>query len=127
MINGQNDLEELKIALNLVKNIDENNLLFRSFSSIDRIFVLYFQQKNRKETEEKQIINFMFQCINTYGVDALTLFRHLKYSNEKNNIIQRFHDEYEEKYSFNIINSFLFERPVETKKNNREKKKIYQF
>ena len=124
MTNKQNDPEEIKIALNLVKNIKENNVLFRGFSSIQRILNIYFSQPNRNKNEEKQIINFIFQCIDTFGLNAVSLFKHLKKSEEKNNIIKRLHDEYDEKYSFNMINSFIFERPFDLIQEKDESKKI---
>lgn len=119
-----NDPEELRIALNLVKNIKENNLLIRNLDSIDRIFKLYFNQINRNQSEEKLIVNFIFQCIDTYGINASSLFRYLRNSNEKNDIIHRFHQNYEEKFSFNIINSFLFENSNEKIESNNEERKM---
>lgn len=101
--------KELQIALNLVNNIRENNLIGRDLSSLDRIIQIYFKQKKRNISEEKQVIEFLFQYLDIHGSDASILFSHLSESSERENVIQRLHDEYKDKFDFNIVNSLLFE------------------
>lgn len=121
-----NDPEELRIALNLVKNIKENNLLIRNLDSIDRILKLYFNQINRNQSEEKLIVNFIFQCIDTYDINASSLFRYLRNSNEKMILFTVFIKIM--KKNFLLISSTHFFLRIQMKKLNQTmRKEKYQF
>lgn len=82
--------EKIEIALNLPKSINENHLISRDISSLDRILDIYFSLKNRNISDEKKIINFLFQFIDLNGNDGSALFHHLdKIQNSDEVIIHR--------------------------------------
>lgn len=51
---SKNEDEEVFIALKLPKSIEENDLVSRELSSVDRIIEIYFTQKNRNKEDEKK-------------------------------------------------------------------------
>lgn len=113
-MNGNYNPEELQIACNIVQNINERNLIMRNMSSLNRIIQIYFQQQNRDQNEEKQVINFLFRCLDLRGSDSSILFTHLSKSKQRQNVIKRLHENYRGKFDFNLVNSSLFEYSYET-------------
>lgn len=111
-----NDEEETIIASNLINSIRGNDLFLRNLSSVDKILSIYFSKNNPNINDEKQIINFVFQYLDIYGKDALILFRYFKNSNEKRNIIKRFKKDFQDQYTNEMIDSFLFAQSTNTSK-----------
>lgn len=105
--------EEINIALNLPNSIKDNNLIERDISSLDRIIEKYFLQKTRNISDEKEVINFLFEYINLNGMDSSVLFRHLSKSSERDKVIERLYENYKNKFDFNLVNSSLFESAYE--------------
>lgn len=120
-------LEEVKIASNIIKNINQNDLLMRDISSLDRIIRIYFSQKRRDINEEKQVIDFIFKCLDVRGPDCSILFTHLAESSERENVIKRLHEEYKDKFDFNLVNSSLFESSYQKIKNEEKMKNLFYF
>lgn len=118
--------EEVQIALNLVQHIHNKDLNQCSISSLDRIIHIYYLQNNHNKTEEKQVIEFLFQCLDDYGPDASILFSYLSKSSERENVIKKLYEDYKEKFDFNFINSSLFESSYKMLKD-RQKNKIINF
>lgn len=111
-----NNEDETIIASNLINSIRGNDLFLRNISSVDKILSIYFSKNNPNINDEKQIINFVFQYLDIYGKDALILFRYFKNSNEKRNIIKRFKKDFQDQYTNEMIDSFLFTQSTNTSK-----------
>lgn len=110
MENMQFNQEEFEIANSIIKSIQNGNISSKGLASIDRILYIYFQRKNRNTNEEKQVINFMFSCLDCYGTDASLLFKNAEKSKEINKIITRLHSNYKGKFDWNMVNYTLFEQ-----------------
>lgn len=110
MKNMQFSQEEFEIANSIIKNIQNGNISSRGLASIDRILNIYFQRRNRNANEEKQVINFMFSCLDFYGIDASLLFKNAEKSKEINKIITRLHSNYKGKFDWNMVNYTIFEQ-----------------
>lgn len=56
-------------------------------TSLDRILGYYFDQTNQDLKEEKEVIDFLFKYYDAKGNKACVLFRYIKNSPERLNII----------------------------------------
>lgn len=115
------DIEELNVALNLSKNINQGALLARDLPSINRIIKIYFSFRQKNPKEEKQVIDFLFNCLDLYGKKASVLFSHCKSKHYRSYIIDRLYCKYEDIFDFNYINHSLFENSVEMKQTFKRK------
>lgn len=101
--------KEVDIALKLPESIKENDLISRDLPSLDRIIEIYFEQKNLKKEDEKEVVDFLFYYLDKHGPDGSVLFRHLKRSSLQEKVLQRLHDNYQGKFNFDLVNSTFFE------------------
>lgn len=96
--------DENQITQNLIQYIKNGNLINRDIASLNRIIEVYFSKKNHIKSEEKQVINFLFRCLDAHGRAASILFTHLSDSCEFENVIKRLHKSYKGIFDFNLIN-----------------------
>ena len=99
----------------------------RNISSIDRIINIYFMNKNRDLSEEKEVINFLFRYLEKEGRKGSILFRYLHNSLERYNIILRLYSQFRYKFEFDIVNSSLFITAFDLIKINQKLKRILFF
>lgn len=125
-----NDIDNIRIenqiANNLIDNIKTKNLIDRDINSLDRIIKIYFSKKRRK-SEEKQVIEFLFKCLDKHGKKASVLFANLPKFNEKEKVIKRLHENYKQKFdSFYISSPNIFDASYDIVKSN-DKTKIINY
>lgn len=99
----------------------------RNIESLDRIINKYFMNKNRDPIEEKEVIEFLFRYLKKEGRNGSILFRHIKNSPERYNIIIRLYNKYRYKFDFDIVNSSLFLTAFDLIKINQKMKQILYF
>ena len=121
-MNVEHNPEELKIALNLISNIKDRSLFSRKLNSIDRIIEIYFSFQTHNAEEEKQVIDFLFECLDSFGKEASILFSHIKSTQYRSYIFNRLHQNYSDKFDFNAIKNLLFE---ENKVSSNQQKNKY--
>ena len=94
-------------------------MIHRDLSSLNRIIQIYFLQNYQNKKEEKQIVDFLFQCLEEFGINSSILFTHLSNSSEREKAIIRLHkSDYKNKIDFNLINSSLFENSYQLIRRN---------
>lgn len=87
---------EKQMAANFLMEINDNEILKRSLASIHRIITMFINDKPNDE-EIKQLIDFLFKCLDLYGNDASVLFGLLPVSPYEDYFLKRAFGEYSDK------------------------------
>lgn len=94
----------------IIRSIIKNELINQGIKSIDNITRTIFSQKNDlNSNDEKVLTEFLFQCLDVYGKDASILFSNIDFFKKRDNIIKRLHENYKDKFDFDVIKASLFE------------------
>lgn len=95
---------EIEISQSLPKSIVQYKLISRDVESLDRIMGYYFSSKNRKKSEENEVIEFLFQYLEYHGPKGSVLFRHITDKKQKKIVMKRLQENYKGVFNINFIN-----------------------
>ncbi len=89
---------EKKLAENFITAIYGGDLIKRSLASLHRIIHMFLNSnKEIKDAEMKELIDFLFKCIDHHGNDASVLFGLLPVSHFEDYFLKRVFEEYYDK------------------------------
>ena len=129
IINMENyyNIEEDNMAKKLAKNLQREEFKNRDLASIDRIIGIYYAKYNTNAAEEKEVISFLFSYLDEKKEPASILFRHIKNSSERYNIVKRLYNEHRWDFNFDVISGDVFLFAFDFININEKLKKILYF
>lgn len=101
-----NQYEEI-ISRNILDYIRDDQLLSLSFPMLYRIVTKYQLKIKDNEQQPPEMIEFLFKCLDHFGITASSLFEHVNLGEVKSEIIYRLLTKYSHKFDFHFINSNL--------------------
>lgn len=106
--------------------INNDQLLSINISILYRIFTKY-QTKN--QTNENEILDFLFKCLDKYGKEASVLFTNINFDNIYSDHLNRLLTDYSNIFDFHYINSAflktIYDKQSEIIRNQIQQEKIF--
>ncbi|KAK8886899.1 hypothetical protein M9Y10_037932 [Tritrichomonas musculus] len=106
--------------------INNDQLLSINISILYRIFTKY-QTKN--QTNENEILDFLFKCLDKYGKEASVLFTNINFDNIYSDHLNRLLTDYSNIFDFHYINSAflktIYDKQSEIIRNQIQQEKFF--
>ena len=94
------------ISKDFLNYINDDKLLLLPIPVLHRIMTKYYQKNSEQtviETNQSEITEFLFKCLDTFGREASVLFEHIDLSRSNDSIRRLL--QYGDKFDFHFINS----------------------
>lgn len=112
--------EESIIASNLEQYVKDERMLLLPIPVLYRILQIYINKSDKKAIKDKEIIQFLFKCLDKYGEDASILYNGIDFEEASIEITSSLIKHYSNKFNFNMIGSTLLRTTIDLL-NDKEK------
>ena len=118
--------EEEYISSHLNDFIKTDEIIELKLAVLLRIFQKYLNdEENDIKVNNKDMIDFLFRCLDKYGIAASVLFNKIDFAEEQINVIHRLLHQYKGKFDFNFLNSTLAKTTLQLTSESYVQKKEY--
>lgn len=98
------------ISKNLLDYLNDDRLLSLDISTLHRIVDRYIieKEKSNENSENDELMQFLFKCLNKFGRTASVLFTHINFTNEKVKYLNQLLFDPEIEFDFHFVSCSFF-------------------